>query len=390
MVQATSYFRSYRKRPISENKTAVIFYHDRTGYNTGQGENSMSQQEYPAYVYRLLEQARSLLEEDDFTVPDAAALCYDVLALFPECQEAANLVLTAFNDSWVIRENRKAIGRLIDEWDDRDWQHRRRLALSYRTMSCWEGQYREYDEDLDPEDYCPSDVKEMLEEGRSQLLQDYLMGESRGSDTAWPIFQAAFQHTSNPRAALLWVADLYADQGFFAESVEVLEQLLAQFPQDDQARRLWAEVRWWREHQTQIPWIPPRSQEDGRRYRHIMRQTDPEFAAHEEEYLRPLPYRPPDKTHLPDDLHLPEPLTPELKTAVETILAQFQSETAVDSPVNWHYLDKLENGDVELSDFPEWAQYMLLEIENPAQQAYFKQWLLQYLSNPPEDGRLED
>jgi len=78
-------------------------------------------------------------------------------------------------------------------------------------------------------------------------------------------------------------------------------------------------------------------------------------------------------------------LTPELKTAVEKILAQFQNETAVDSPVNWHYLDKLESGDVTLSDFPEWAQYMLLEIENPAQQAYFKQWLLQYLSNPPDD-----
>ena len=57
--------------------------------------------------------------------------------------EVTRLVLEAFSDPWLIRDYRKALGRLIDEWDDRPWQQRRRLALSYRYASRWEGQYRE-------------------------------------------------------------------------------------------------------------------------------------------------------------------------------------------------------------------------------------------------------
>ena len=88
----------------------------------------MSEQTYPDYVYRMLTEARALLAEDDFTGLDVAAICYDILALFPDCREASDLVLEAFNDPWVIRDNRKAIGRTIDEWDDRVWQQRQRLA----------------------------------------------------------------------------------------------------------------------------------------------------------------------------------------------------------------------------------------------------------------------
>lgn len=344
----------------------------------------MSEQTYPDYVYRMLSEARVLLAEDDFTSPDAAAICYDILALFPDCQEASDLVLEAFNDPWVIRDNRKAIGRTIDEWDDRAWQQRRRLAFSFRVMCRWEGQYREYNEEIDPEDVCPSDVKEMLEEGRDQLLQDYLLGETQGSEVAWPIFQEAMKRTARPRAAMLWVADLYADQGFFVESVEALEQLLAQFPKDQEARRFWAEVRWWRDHQEQIPWIPPRGTGDGRRYRHMMRQIDSDFAADEELYMQPLPYMPPDMDKLPPDFALPPPVEAELVARVEEALAELEPvEISSASRVDWSYLDKLESGDVSISDFPEWVQYLLLEIDDPDHLAWLKQFFLQRFSNPP-------
>lgn len=343
----------------------------------------MSDQDYPAYVGRMLAEARQLLEADDYAQADAASLCYEVLALFPEHEEAAELVLEAFNDPWLIRDKRKALGRHIDEWDDRAWQQRRRLALSFRYMSRWDGRHRAYDDETDVEDVWPSDVRAMLQEGKGQLLQDYLLGQSKGSELAWPIFQEAFRRTANPRVAMLWVAHLYADQGFFAESVEVLEQMLAQFPQAEQARRLWAEVRWWRDHQDRIPWIPPVTTTDGSRYRRMMARMDPDFAADEEIYMTPMDHIAPDPANLPPDFEMPVTMPEELKSKLEALLGEMSPKPARETAVDWSYLDALEMDDIDVAQFPAWAQYLLLEIDDPEQEAYLKQYLLSYFSNPP-------
>lgn len=346
----------------------------------------MAETEYPAYVYQMLAEAQTLLNEDDFTSPDAAAICFDVLALFPNCQEASDLIMTAFSAPWLIRDYRKALSRLIDEWDDRPWQQRRRLALSFRYASRWEGQYRKYNEELDPEDFCPSDVKPMLVEGRGQLLQDYLIGEKRGGETAWAIFQEAIKHTGNPRAVMLWVADLYADQGFFAESAEVLEQLLTQFPDAQEARRLWVEVCWWRDNQDKIPWIPPLDGGNGRRWRKIMREVDDDFAANEKAYTRPLDYMPPDAANLLPDFKLPTPIQADLIARVEEALSSLEAEPSPKGPVDWSFLDKLENGaidDIDTEQLPIWARHLLAQIDDPEYKRFLIQHLLSYLSNPP-------
>ena len=340
-------------------------------------------EQYPDYVSRLLTQARGLLQADEYGQMDAAALCFDVLAHFPELKEAAELVLEAFSDPWLIRDNRKAIGRHVDEWDDRPWQQRRRLALSFRYTSRWEGRYRQYDESVDCDDVLPQDVREMLEEGRSQLLQDYLLGQSRGSEMAWSIFLETFKRTARPEVAMLWVGHLYADQGYFAESVDVLEMLLAQFPESQDGRRLWAEVRWWRNYQDRIPWIPPGTNSRGRRYRQMMAQIDPDFAATPDDFAAPFEHIPPNLDNLPDDFELPLPVQEELVAKVEEVLVALPEESAWQTAVDWSYLDKLENGDIDTSQFPEWAQYMLLEIDDPQQELFLKQYLLSYFSNPP-------
>jgi hypothetical protein len=338
---------------------------------------------YPEYVSRMLAEARGLLEEDDYGQMDAAALCFDVLALFPEHQEAANLVLEAYSNPQLIRDNRKAIGRHVDEWDDRVWQQRRRLALSFRYTCRWEGQYRQYDEAVDMDDVMPGDVREMLDEGRMQLLQDYLLGQSRGSEVAWPIFQEAFKRTAKPEAAMLWVGELYADQGYFAEGVDVLQMLLSQFPNSQDGRRLWAEVRWWRDYQNRIPWIPPQTSANGRRYRQMMSQIDPEFAAEPDVFDSPFDHIPPNLEKLPDDFELPAPIQDELIAKVEEALAGLPNEMVGNTAVDWSYLDKLENGEIDTSQFPEWAQYLLLEIDDLQQELFLKQYLLSYFSNPP-------
>jgi hypothetical protein len=95
---------------------------------------------YPDYVHQTLARAR---DEGHWYCgqSDAAALCFDILALFPDCTEASDLVYELFCDDWTIYDNRVAIQQNIDKWDDRPWQQRRRLGLSFRFMSRRDGKY---------------------------------------------------------------------------------------------------------------------------------------------------------------------------------------------------------------------------------------------------------
>lgn len=329
---------------------------------------------YPNYINHLLAQAKRLAE-NPFEQPEAAAICFDILTLFPEHEEASELIFQLFCDRKLVREQRKAISRLIDEWDDRDWQQRRRLALSFRHMSRWAEQHQELE---DGESQTPAEIADMLSEGKKQLLQDYLLGQSKGSDAAWSIFQAAIQRSNDPERTMLWVGELYAKQGFFAEGVEVLEDLATQFPKNQLGKRLWVEVRWWRDNQNRIPWIPPASAENGRRYRRMMADVDPGFATAKS----PLEHRPPNWENLPDDFSLPSSLSEDLVGQITAVLNQIPPFiTDENRHVNWHYLDLLESGDIDVTAFPEWAQYLLLDIDDPQQEQFLKRYLLELLSN---------
>ena len=56
--------------------------------------------EYPDYVHQMLARAR---DEGQWHAAqsDAAGLCFDVLALFPDCEEAKELVYQLFCDEWM-------------------------------------------------------------------------------------------------------------------------------------------------------------------------------------------------------------------------------------------------------------------------------------------------
>ena len=71
---------------------------------------------YPDYVYQTLARAR---EDGQWHAAqsDAAALCFDVLAFFPDCKDASDLVFELFCDEWTIYDNRVALQQNIDEWD---------------------------------------------------------------------------------------------------------------------------------------------------------------------------------------------------------------------------------------------------------------------------------
>lgn len=321
-------------------------------------------------LVQLLQQARRLLAPPATAIGEGSALCFDILARWPGCREAAGLVLEMCHFPDVIRKYRRAIGRDIEEWDDRPWQERRRLALSFRLMH---GRPRP-----SPDDPQPADIGLLLTAGRQQLQQDYALADRRGGEMAWSIFQAAFKRTQQPEVAMDWVAGLYAHLGYFAEAVAVLEQRMRQHGDAVLTRRFWAEVCWWRDHERQIPWLPPPRPGHGRRYRQIMRQLKPDFV--EAEAGSAAAYQPPDRTHLPPDLTLPPLISEALVTAVDNFMDALPASAPGPSSVDWSYLQKLETGNISLADFPAWAQYLLLAIEDPVQQTILKQRLLQQLS----------
>ena len=288
---------------------------------------------YPDYLYQTLARARDI-GQWYCRQANAAALCFDMLALFPNCIEASDLVYELFCDEWMIYDNRVAIQQNIDEWDDRPWQQRRRLALSFRFMSRWEGWEREYMDGYEKEQDGPPDVTELLENGRMELLGAYCLGDEECTNYAWAIFSDALNRSSDPHGALLWIGKQYADLGFFADAAEALDELCSRFTDQD-AKRLLTEVIWWRDNAHRIPWIPPSG--DGSRYYHMMDFIAPNApktneyireARNESQRERIAPYRP--------------TINPQLAELLSSSLPA-QAENPSPVLVDWSFLD-LDDG----------------------------------------------
>jgi len=291
---------------------------------------------YPDYVYQTLARAR---DEGQWHAgqADAAALCFDVLALFPNCKEASDLVYELFCDEWTIYDNRVAIQQHIDEWDDRPWQQRRRLALSYRFMSRWDGKY-----EAKMFRGGPKDVRKILEDGKMELLGAYCLGDEECTDYAWTIFADAMEKAKDPQATLFWISWQYAELGFFADAAEALGELCSRF-NDDKARRLLAEVIWWRDNAYRIPWIPPAG--DGSRYDRMMEFVDPsapktkdyvQRVRNENQLERIAPYRP--------------SIDPQLAKLFETSISN-RNEGSSASIVDWSFLDADDGQPGESADW---------------------------------------
>jgi hypothetical protein len=344
---------------------------------------------YPDYVHRTLAEAR---EDGQWHAHqnDAAALCFDVLALYPDCREASDLVYEIFCDEWTIYQNRKALQRLIDEWDDRPHQQRRRLALSFRYMGSWHHDERVEDaeeaEEREDKDELPlggparnvKDVKKLLHEGKMQLLEAYCLGDEECVNFAWPVFMKAIEKARDPKAALWWIARQYADLGFFADAVEVLAELCSRYPgqQSERARRLLAEVRWWRDNAHCIPWIPPAG--DGSRYRRIMKQIEPD-APSDEETIQDMRERLKEAGNQPT---WQPTISPDLAALVESQLdpSGFKSPKGHKPVVDWSFLDE----DFGAGDEPtEFEKRLMKRMPKDMREYTMRQYLHRHPIKPP-------
>ena len=305
----------------------------------------------PAYIQRLLAQARADGQWHAYQ-PDCAALCFEVLALLPDHAEAAELVYELFCDEWLVYDNRNAIQQNIDEWDDRPPQQRRRLALSFRFMSRWQGKYAEY-----VERRGPKDVRQLLHQGEMELISAYCLGDDECTAFAWPLLAEAIERAKDPRLARLWVGFKYADLGFFADAVEVLADLCSRDP-DPEARRLLAEVKWWRDNAHRVPWIPPAG--DGSRYKHMMTFINPNAPSDEEviQFFR-------ERGGQREARHAQwQPtISPELAALVNSALPDPEHQPPAKLVVDWGFLD---TDDGQPGELPEWAKkQMRLFRHNP-------------------------
>jgi hypothetical protein len=301
---------------------------------------------YPDYVHQTLARAR---DEGQWYAAqaDAATLCFDVLALFPECKEASDLVYELLCDEWTIYDNRVAIQQNIDEWDDRPWQQRRRLALSFRFMSRWDGKYEAM-----MERGGPKDVRKILHEGKMELLGAYCLGDEECTDYAWSIFADAIKKAKDPQATLHWIGWQYADLGFFADAAEALGELCSRF-NDDKARRLLAEVIWWRDNAYRIPWIPPAG--NGSRYDHMMDFIDPSAPKTKDEVQRVRSENQKERIapYCPS-------IDPQLAKLFETSIPS-RNEGSSASIVDWSFLDADDGQPGEPAD---WVKKNIQRLES--------------------------
>ena len=301
---------------------------------------------YPDYLHQTLARAR---EEGQWYAAqaNAAALCFDMLAFFPDCVEARDLVYELFCDEWMIYDNRIAIQRQVNEWDDRPSEQRRRLALSFRFTSRWQGwdDFFETYDDMIVEKNAPADVAEILQEGKGELIEAYCLGDEECTNHAWMIFDDAIQQSSDPFATKSWVAKTYAELGFFADAVEVLSELLSQ-KDDPKMRRLLVELLWWRDNAHRIPWIPPRG--DGSRYARIMKKINPETPT-QEEMIESYREKRRDKEIIP--------YTPSISSEVEKLFSTALTEIVeppANSPVDWSFLDRDKGEPNQI--YPDWVE----------------------------------
>ncbi|MBI4671227.1 MAG: hypothetical protein HY741_06110 [Chloroflexi bacterium] len=244
---------------------------------------------YPDYVRRELARAREI-GQYYWGQPDAAAICFDLLADFPECAAASELIYELFCDEWVIYDNRVALQRLIDEWDDQPHQQRRRLALSFGYMSRYEGWHDDdeigHDAEKSPLAQSePREVMQFLQQGKMQLLEAYCLGDEEATDYAWERMLRAIEQANDPQHVRLLIAKEYAELGFFADATDLLLEVCS-YENNPHARRLLAETRWWRDNAHRIPWIPPPG--DGSRYNRLIKLIDPDAPTQEEtvEFMR--------------------------------------------------------------------------------------------------------
>lgn len=202
---------------------------------------------YTHTIAKLIKQAEHFIDHRDWD--EAAARCYQILALDSENLNAQNKLTLIYLQRELVEDMRRAVSRLFDPQDASPHQRRRMLAFSYRVLSCWKG-WLHNDSDHTP-------AADELEEVARILNHAYLRGDDSELLRAWELYLRACAEVPAARYTIQWwMAKQYAEHGFFADAAEVLTEMRHLCPEDEDARYVLAEMRWWRDHSDRLAWIP--------------------------------------------------------------------------------------------------------------------------------------
>ena len=332
----------------------------------------LTKQIYPDHIRQLMEEVQRLMQDDTADYKEPLIICFEILAMYPQHQEASQLVMDIYSEPRLIYETRQAVCQHIEEWDDRPFQFRLRLAHSFRRLHCWlDEQLLESDVSLSP------DIIQIVQNANRLMTHHQSETASSDEDLAWYLYRQAIEHTERPDLLLLYAGNQYAAHGFFAESASLLNELLTKYGSIENALSLWSEVRWWRDHQYQLPWIPPYFPGNGRRWKTINQRINPQ-AYQIDQNQQPI-----------QGSQAVRLLDPDIIDQINGFTLDF-GEYPQNSLVDWSYLDAIENDSITMSDFPEWAQYLIKDIDDPVEEDRFVQYLLRLLSNPTNNTNHKD
>ena len=198
-------------------------------------------------IARLIRQAEHFIDRREWD--EAAARCYQILALDLGNLNAQNKLTLIYLQRELVEDMRRAVSRLFEPDDASPQQCRRMLAFSYRVLSCWKGWLQDDLERTPPVDE--------LEEVAQILNHAYLHGDDSDLLRAWNLFtETCGQHSKARYVIQWWMAKQYAEHGFFADAAEVLTEMRWTCPEDADALYVLAEMRWWRDHADRLAWLP--------------------------------------------------------------------------------------------------------------------------------------
>ena len=210
----------------------------------------------------LVERANRHMDREEWY--EAAECCYQALTIDPRDDHVDNKLLLIYLQKPVFEDMERAMYRLMNPGDRGPHNSRRRLAYSYRVLSRRMAPLALLDEPgiggWDLEEDLSSELESvlgLLEEGRSTLIVDYCIGEEGAYEKAERAFGEAMAQARDRPAVLWWLARMYASHGFFKESARVLADLgpdMAHHPDGELVKRLYAEMRWWRDNARWIVW----------------------------------------------------------------------------------------------------------------------------------------
>ncbi len=198
----------------------------------------------------LIDRMNDVLD-DEWEWSAASEIAYEALTIDPTYGRAANALLRCYLTKATLRDMQNAQRKLFDPMNERPNERQRQLAHSYRLLTrapLW----NEWPADLPA---ATPEVTELLKLGQRALRHAYYAGNKIGYRAMRQAFDGAIAHAPDKLAVMWYLARLYADKAFFADSAALLSAMLSAGSISRDVQRLYAEMMWWRDQGRWLPWV---------------------------------------------------------------------------------------------------------------------------------------